>query len=108
MQCPNCGNKTEVLQTFAHADHVVRVRGHRDNSKCWIRSETVEYFRGKVRDLEAAKEKVLELSGIITDLKDFDFNMKRSLGMTTIYHLLNEERERAPREVKIDVLSSSE
>ena len=42
MKCPYCGEKTDVLQTFAHDDHVIRVRGHRSQEKCWMRTKTIE------------------------------------------------------------------
>ncbi len=90
MKCPSCGNKMDVLQTFARDDHVIRVRGHRDQSKCWIRTKTIERFETYKPDnmIEGAQAVTLELSAIINQLTDFDIRLKRALGLDTLVVLL--------------------
>ncbi len=95
MKCPRCGNKTDVLQTFAHDDHVIRVRGHRNQSKCWIRTKTIERFETYKPDnmVEGAQAVTLELSEVINQLKDFDVRLKRALGLDTLVVLLGTDSD---------------
>lgn len=95
MKCPSCGNKTDVLQTFAHDDHVIRVRGHREQSKCWIRTKTIERFDTYKSDhlVERAQAVTLELSQVINQLKDFDMRLKRALGLDTLVVLLDTDSD---------------
>ena len=95
MKCPWCGRKTDVLQTFTHETHVVRVKGHRDQENCWWRSRTIERFEDNDapshRIVSEARQSVLELSEIISELKDFDRRMKKSLGLVTLASVLDTE-----------------
>ncbi len=95
MKCPHCGERTDVLQTFAHETHVVRVRGHRSQEKCWYRSKSIERYDTYASDkhVENAKPIVLELSRIINQLKDFDIRIKRALNMDTLVNLLDTDDE---------------
>jgi len=99
MKCPHCGEETNVLQTFDHDDHVIRVRGHRDQSKCWWRSKTIEHFDTytSASHAENAKPIVMELrpiiTQIVTQLKDFDLRLKRALNMDTLVNVLDLDRD---------------
>jgi transcriptional regulator NrdR family protein len=100
MKCPNCGEDTNVLQTFDYDDHVLRVRGHRDQSKCWWRSKTIERFDTYAPDtlVRGAQATVLELRPMITQmvmqLKDFDLRLKRALNMDTLVNVLDTDRDK--------------
>lgn len=91
MKCPHCGEETNVLQTFDHDDHVLRVRGHCDRSKCWWRAKTVERYDTYKGDqlIEGAQATILELRQIISQLKDFDVRMKHALGLETLLSVLD-------------------
>ena len=97
MKCPNCGENTNVLQTFAHDDHVVRVRGPRSQEKCWYRSKSIERYDTYASDkhVENAKTVALELSRIINQLKDFDLSLKRALNIDTLVNVLDIDRDEA-------------
>ena len=90
MKCPYCGEDTNVLQTFNHTTHVIRVRGHRDQSKCWYRTKSIERYDTYASEshVENAKAVALELRQIISHLTDFDLRMKRALNMDTLVEIL--------------------
>ncbi len=96
MKCPNCGRRTDVLQTFAYDDHVIRVRGHRGKGECWTRSKTIERFDTYASEhhVENAKTIVLELSRLINQLTDFDLRMKRALNMDTLVNVLDTDSDK--------------
>ena len=90
MKCPHCEQRTDVLQTFAYDDYIVRVRGHRAG-ECRTRVKTIERFDTykPANLIEGAQATALELNTIINQLLDFDTRLKRALGLNQLVHLLD-------------------
>ena len=66
MKCKNCGKKTEVLQTFAQEDKVIRVRGHRKMGEalCCHRAYSIERWQDDQAEelLSSAKVYISQLA----------------------------------------------
>ena len=97
MKCPHCEHKTNVLQTFAYDDYIVRVRGHRAG-ECRTRVKTIGRFDTykPANLIEGAQATALELNAIINQLLDFDTRLKRALGLNQLVHLLDTDNNEKP------------
>ena len=91
MNCPKCGERAVVLQTFDYGEYVVRVRGHRSSKECAARIKSIERFavQDPKKGIEGAQNAILELGGIISQLNDVDLRIKRALGMDMLVYLID-------------------
>jgi hypothetical protein len=72
MNCLNCGQPTEVLQTFGNTDLIERIRGHRDQRNCGHRSKTIERYHAFASEgmVEDAQSQVRTLYRLLTQLEE--------------------------------------
>lgn len=91
MNCLRCGEETDVLQTFGEKDCIVRVRGHRDQTKCGYRARTIERYTAFESEgmVESAQPLIRELSSTLSRMQHIRDKLMVALGMTDLASVLD-------------------